>query len=317
MPPIPYELFEKMVMKTIQANWAYIPPAGKGRLYIRPDWFDHGPQMHVNNSDRFTLLMCAVAIGSAESYFKKGRKKFLMAKGRARVAEGGNIGWIKMDGNYAPTIDLIKKAGDKGMAGVIFTNSAGDRIEETNASSVIFIKKNTKTIITPSLEHGTILDSVTRKTILKWARENGWNVEERDISPDELETMAKEGDMEAIAVGTAAAIAPIHEIQVGSVDPTTNEISEDGAPIQISPAGEKGRGEISTQIFKAIMDMKSGKAQKRMRAKLKTKERERSRMKKGADTTQIDIDITELKRKLEEQEDYLTIVPSPENAEIV
>jgi len=301
MPEIPYELFEKMVLETIQSNWKYIPPATKGRLYIRPDWFDHGAQLHVGNSGRFTLLMCAIPIGTAESYFTKGRKKFFMAKGRARVAEGGNAGLIKKDGEYSGTIKLIENAGKKGMTGVIFTNAAGDRIDETNASSVIFIQRSADgrhRIITPSLEHGTILDSVTRKTILTLAKERGWIVEERDISPNELSKLAKEGNMEAIAVGTAAAIAPIHEIQVGSVDPKTNDINEDGELIQISSPGENDRGPVSKAIFEAIMAIKSGKAQKAMRARLDT-----------------EMDATErenLERQLAEQEGWLTIVPPPE-----
>ncbi|KKT20162.1 MAG: Branched-chain-amino-acid aminotransferase [Candidatus Peregrinibacteria bacterium GW2011_GWA2_43_8] len=301
MPKIPYALFEKMVMETIQANWAYIPPAGKGRLYVRPDWFDHGPQLKVGNSGRFTLLMCAIPIGSAESYFTRGRKKFFMAKGRARVAEGGNAGKLKADGHYSGTIDLIGKAGKKGMAGVIFTNSAGDRIEETNASSVIFIKRSPDgkhRIITPSLAHGTLLNSITRRTILDLAREKGWTVEERDISPNELASMTKEGDMEAVAVGTAAAIAPIHEIQVGSVDPETNEIHEDGELIKISHEGEDCRGPVSMEIFQAIMAVKSGKAQKEMRARLKA--------------TTNPTGIANLERQLSEQESWLTIVPPPD-----
>lgn len=304
MPPIPYPTFEKMVIETIQANWAYIPEAGKGRLYIRPDWFDHGPQLKVNNSGQYVLLMLAVPIGSAESYFKKGRKKFFMAKGRARVAEGGNVGWIKMDGSYGTTVDLIHKAEAKGMAGVIFTNAAGDRVEETNASSVIFIQRNADgkhRIITPKLEHGTILDSVTRKTILTLAQENGWIVEERDISPKELAEMAKNGNMEAIAVGTAAAVAPIHEIQVGSVDKHTNEINSDGALIQISEKGEEGRGPVSQMIFEEIMAVKSRKAQKEMRKELEALMKDGSNPEKAAD----------LQRKLQEQEGWLTIVPKP------
>ncbi len=315
MPPIPYELFERMVVETIQANWAYIPPTGQGRLYVRPDWFDHGPKLKVGNSHQYTLLMCAVPIGSAESYFKRGRKKFFMAKGRARVAEGGNIGWLKMDGSYSPTIDLIHKAEAKGMAGVIFTNAAGNRVEETNASSIIFIRRSADgkhKIITPSLEHGTILDSITRKTILKLAEEKGWIIEERDISPDELEKMAKQNNMEAIAVGTAAAVAPIHEIQVGSVDKETNEINPDGALIQISPDGDNERGPVSQEIFEALMAVKSGKAQKEMRAELKTEITERKKMaQENADTTQIDARITNSQRKLKEQEGMLTLVPHP------
>lgn len=313
MPEIPFEIFEAMVQEVIQANWDYIPEAGKGRMYLRPNWFDHGESLKVGNSGRFALIISAIPIGSAESYFHPGRKKFFLAKGKARVAEGGTNGMLKLDGNYTTTINLIQKANEKGMAGVIFTNAAGDRVEETNASSVIFIQKSPDgkhRIITPSLKHGTILDSMTRKTILELAKEREWIIEERDISPRELQRLAKTAQqdptrgLEAIAVGTAAVIAPIHEIQVGTVNRKTNNINENGPLIQISARTEQpeneGRGEVSQIIFEALSKIKSGKAQKEMREELEPMRSSNPKRDK-------------LRKRLKEAESYLTIVEPPKS----
>lgn len=317
MPEIPFEVFEAMIQEVIQANWDYIPEAGKGRVYLRPNWFDHGESLKVGNSGRFALIISAIPIGSAESYFHPGRKKFLLAKGKARVAEGGSNGTLKLDGNYTTTIDLIEKANQKGMAGVIFTNAAGDRIEETNASSVIFIQKSPDgkhRIITPSLKHGTILDSMTRKTILELAKEKGWIVEERDVTPKELQKLAKTAQqdptrsLEAIAVGTAAVIAPIHEIQVGTVNKKTNEINENGPLIQISaptasPENE-GRGEVSQLIFEALTELKSGKAQQKLRERVEA-------------MSPDDPESKQLRKRLQQTEDYLTIIEAPKGKAVL
>ncbi len=338
MPEIPFELFEKMVQDVIQANWEYIPECGKGRMYLRPNWFDHGGALRVKNSGRFALTISAIPIASAEGYFTKGRKKFFMAKGRARVAEGGASGTLKLDGNYATTIKLIENAEAKGMAGVIFTNSTGARVEETNASSVIFIKveygqgaggeKRIKKIriITPSLDHGTILKSNTRDAILEDARARGvvdqdpdakieWTVEETDVSPDQVRAWAEEArdnpdekGFEAIAVGTAAVISAIHEIQVGSVDPESLDLSEDGDLIQITqPTAnptEEGRGAASQLIFEALAGFKSGEAQSELREIYKQ-------------TPASNANYADLGKRLGVVENYLSIVEAPKDRQRV
>ena len=39
--------FIKMVIDCVRANEKFIPEKGKGRLYVRPNWFDKGPRLHV------------------------------------------------------------------------------------------------------------------------------------------------------------------------------------------------------------------------------------------------------------------------------
>lgn len=181
------DLYTKMVMDMIGANWQYIPDYGKGRLYIRPCFFDHGEKMHADNSGKFMMTVTAVPIGS---YFKPGEKVFFMALKRSRTVEHSHEGMAKAVGHYARPVRLLHKAKNKGMEGVIYTNRKGNRIEETPASSVLFIltmKDGTRKIITPSLRHGTILDSITRKTSLTLAEnELGWQTEERQINPLEI-----------------------------------------------------------------------------------------------------------------------------------
>lgn len=74
-------------------------------------------------------------------------------------------------------------------------------------------------IITPSLVSGSVLPGVTRRSALQLLRDWGYEVEERDLSIDELIAAAKDGTLEeAWGTGTAAVISPIGEISFEGED---------------------------------------------------------------------------------------------------
>lgn len=265
------QLFTKMVIDTIRANEKFIPPHGKGRLYIRPCFFDHGPKMNADISGRFMMTMTAVPIGSAESYFKPGHAKFLMPIGRTRVASGTKEGMAKADAHYGKVARIVHTASKHGMKGVLFADAMGERVEETQASGALFIQKlkngNYK-LIAPSLKHGTILDSITRKSCLDLANEMlGWEVEEKDITLKELEEqtavdangqhISEEPIIEAVAAGTGAALSPIHEIQKAKLDSETDEIIKELGTIHITDGDSLGPQ--SKRLFNILLATKSGR----------------------------------------------------------
>lgn len=315
------ELFTRMVIDTIRANWQYIPPHGKGRLYIRPNFFDHNPKMHADNSGRFLMLVTAIPIGSAESYFNKGEKTFFLARGRARVAEGCIEGESKAIAHYGKVTALLHSANSKGMAGVIFTNSAGDKIAETHASSLLVIikyKDGSRKIITPQLD-GTILDSITRKSCLSLAaQELGWKTEEKTITVNELKQLATaaasekreeaaeleniEG-IEVLAAGTGAALTPIHQIQIGTTDSKTDEIEEENyEELLVFDRAHSGLiGEAGKELFNLLLKAKSGKLPQEMRME----------MMEGDEKT----DSVKTAHR-QQYESWLTKIPSPEEIAI-
>jgi branched-chain amino acid aminotransferase len=240
MPPIPFDIFERMVMDTVRANWDYIPATGKGRLYIRPNWFDIGPKMHVGTSGENVLMMTAVPIGAAQSYYKKPvattEQEKKDDKGMTiffpynvhRSTENGP-GQTKADGNYGATVPHIEAAEREGMMGVMYMNEKGTAVEETNASSLVFLQiipgektsagKQKYKLLTPSLKRGTVLNSITRQTIITLAKQElGWDVVDEDISPDELKKLIESGKITAaFSAGTGAVLTPIHNIQRGNI----------------------------------------------------------------------------------------------------
>ena len=118
-------------------------------------------------------------------------------------------------------------------------------IEEVGAMNVMF-KINGK-IVTPSLEKGTVLPGVTRRTAIAILRHWGYEVEERDLSVDELIEAADNGTLEeAWGTGTAAVISPIGEI---SFHDKVHVI--DGFKI----------GELTQKLYDTITDIQWGRTE--------------------------------------------------------
>ena len=303
MPPIPTEIYRELIEASVLANSRYIPPKGKGRLYVRPNWFDKGPKMHVGNSNLHALTVTAVAIGSVESYFKPGRKTLLIPRNAFRASKNG-MGQTKGVGSYATTILINNRANEKEMTGVLYTDEAQSRMEETLASSIIrLIKRNGKIILqTPTLDHNTILDSVTRKSVIKLASEElGWNVEVTDITPESFIHSSDEV-LGVYAAGTAAGLAPIHGVRFGDFNSKEGEIEnlEDEIALlnydQSNPMGAEG-----SKLLKLLLEAKNGRLQKRKMTELTI-----LRAKKNAGEDIDEEHLSELNTLVAEYESWLT-----------
>ena len=73
-------------------------------------------------------------------------------------------------------------------------------------------------LVTPPLSD-TILDGITRDSLITLAKDMGYKTEERPVSIDELETAFKRNIItEAFGAGTAAVVAPINVINIRGID---------------------------------------------------------------------------------------------------
>jgi branched-chain amino acid aminotransferase len=128
-----------------------------------------------------------------------------------RAAPGG-VGFSKNAGNYGGSMLAASLAKQKGYDQVLWTDSVEHKwLQEVGMMNVFFIINNIA--ITPSLEEGTILEGVTRASVMQGLKEMGIAVEERKISIDEVVAAYKEGTIsEVFGTGTAAVIAPIREL---------------------------------------------------------------------------------------------------------
>jgi branched-chain amino acid aminotransferase len=136
----------------------------------------------------------------------------------------------KASGNYLYSMLALKDALNSGFDEALILD-VDDNVNEGSGENFFMIANNT--IHTP--KDATVLNGITRQTVMKIARDLNYNVEETNISVDDV----KSSD-EAFFTGTAAEVTPI--IQVDNVK------INDGKP-----------GEITKKIQKIYFDTIRGK----------------------------------------------------------
>lgn len=67
MPEVPAQHFAEALLTLVAANHAWVPPAGKGSLYLRPLLMGTGPILGLGPAPSYTFLAYAAAVGA---YFK-------------------------------------------------------------------------------------------------------------------------------------------------------------------------------------------------------------------------------------------------------
>ena len=150
-----------------------------------------------------------------------------------RAAPGG-VGSAKCAGNYAAAMYPTAKAKEDGFDQVLWTDAhTHTKIEESGAMNVMFVIDGK--VVTPALSD-TILDGVTRESILQVAGDLGFETEQREVPVDELIDGVASGRVtEAFGAGTAAVVAPIQTIAVDGVDHSLT-ITEDSVANQLKSA---------------------------------------------------------------------------------
>jgi branched-chain amino acid aminotransferase len=103
MPPVPESIFIDAVEQCVQANIKWVPPTGRGALYVRPLLMGSGPILGVAPAPSYTYLVYVTPVGP---YFKGGVSAIdlLISEDYHRAAPGGS-GGVKAIGNYAPGYD--------------------------------------------------------------------------------------------------------------------------------------------------------------------------------------------------------------------
>ena len=203
MPPIPEELFMQGLRELIRLDAGWVPTFAGSSLYIRPFMFATDGFIGVRPSEeyRFVIFTCPVGL-----YYNKPLRVRFEQK-YVRSAEGG-AGFAKNAGNYGAAMYPTKLAQQEGYNQLIWTDASEHQyVEESGTMNAIFVIDGR--VITPALST-SILDGVTRRSVLALARDMGLTVEERKVSSREIIAALQNGTLEeAFGAGTAATIAPI------------------------------------------------------------------------------------------------------------
>src|SRR5690606_372520 len=148
-----------------------------------------------------------VIASPAGAYFSGGVKpvRIWLSEEYARAGRGGT-GAAKTGGNYASSLLPQSLAAEKGCDQVVFLDQ--DRnVEELGGMNVVFVFKDGR-IVTPASD--SILEGITRDSLLQLAEDRGLTVQRRAVSLDAWREGVASGDIvEVFACGTAAVVTPI------------------------------------------------------------------------------------------------------------
>ena len=207
MPVVPEEIFLEGMRQLIALDKEWIPSRKEHSLYIRPLMFATDHMLGVRPSETYKFIIMLSPTGP---YFAQ-PMKISVEERYTRAAKGG-VGFAKNAGNYGGSMLAATIAKQKGFDQVLWTDAEEHKwLQEVGMMNVFFLINNIA--ITPSLEEETILEGVTRNSVIVGLREMGIAVEERKISIDEVMEAYKKGQVsEIFGTGTAAVIAPVKEL---------------------------------------------------------------------------------------------------------
>lgn len=224
MATIPEEVFMKGIEALINIDKAWVPAEDNYSLYIRPVMFATDPVLGVRPSSTYKFV---ILTNPTAPYYSNPLK--VKIETQYSRSDDGGVGAAKTAGNYSRSMLPAVEAQAEGFDQLIWTDSKEHKyVEESGAANLMFVINGK--IITPEVRE-TILDGVTRDTIIQLAKSMGIEVEERRVLISEVLENIENGTLtEAFAVGTAATVTQISEITYEGkkfilTDPATRTIS--------------------------------------------------------------------------------------------
>lgn len=210
MPELPTQYFLDSLHQLIAVDGDWVPSEPETSLYLRPFMFAKEAFLGVRPAKKINYYLIASPAGA---YFTGGVApvSIWLSTDYARAAHGGT-GAAKTGGNYAASLLPQAEAAEHGCAQVLFLDSIERRyLEELGGMNIVLVRRD-NTLVTPDSD--SILEGITRDSVLALARDRGYRVEQRPVTLDEWRDGVASGDIvEAFACGTAAVITPIGEIK--------------------------------------------------------------------------------------------------------
>ncbi len=258
IPELPDGAFELGCALLAGADRAWVPSEDGAALYVRPFAFGSEPHLSVRPANEYLFVIIASPVAN---YFGDRLAAITVAVERGDVrASPGGTGAVKFAGNYAAGFAAHGRAGEAGHDQVLWLDAVEHRwVEELNAMNVVFVwRRDGRTVVTTPPLTGTILDGVTRDSLLALAAADasgdgsavpGVQIDEmvvRSTSIDDVRVGLADGTLvEMFACGTAAVVAPIGAI----VDRGDHLVVGDGEP-----------GPVTIALRRRLLDVQHGVA---------------------------------------------------------
>src|SRR5690606_18093665 len=211
LPELPIEWFIGSVKALIETDREWVPTGEERSLYLRPFMFASEVFLGVRPSQHVTYSVIASPAGA---YFTEGVKPVdIWLSSEFSRAGAGGTGAAKCGGNYAASLLPQQEASAHGCAQVAFLDSVEHKwVEELGGMNLYFVHAD-GSIVTPELS-GSILEGVTRDSIMAIAKDLGHDVIERRVSIDDWRDGVADGTItEVFACGTAAVVTPVGKLK--------------------------------------------------------------------------------------------------------
>lgn len=140
IPEMDIDFFIQSIIKTVKDNIDYVPPHGKGSLYVRPVVWGTSIGIGVKPATEYTFMIFVTPVGP---YFKKGINPLnLKVTDHYHRAAPKGIGNIKAIGNYSASLLPLSEAKDEGFDEVIYLDAANEEyIEEVGSANMFILKE--------------------------------------------------------------------------------------------------------------------------------------------------------------------------------
>lgn len=227
LPELPVEYFVDALHQLIAVDGDWVPSAPETSLYLRPFMFAKEAFLGVRPAHKVAFYVIASPAGP---YFSGGVApvSIWLSTTYARAGRGGT-GAAKTGGNYASSLLPQAEAAENGCQQVLFLDSAEGRfLEELGGMNVVLVYRD-GTLVTPQSD--SILEGITRDSVLQLAEDRGYRVDRRRVTIDEWREGHESGEItEAFACGTAAVVTPIGllkaaDFSIGSADAVPGELT--------------------------------------------------------------------------------------------
>ena len=205
IPQFPEDIFLEGLHKLIDLDREWVQSGVGNSLYIRPFMFASEACVQASPAKEYRLMIICAPVSS---YYSGGEVRVKIADHFSRASQGGT-GYAKAAGNYAGQFYPTQLAIDEGYQQIIWTDAATHQYIEEAGTMNLFFYIGDKLITAPTSD--SILDGVTRKSILELGKDLGVEVETRQLSVSELVEAAKNNTLKEIfGSGTAVVVLPIH-----------------------------------------------------------------------------------------------------------
>lgn len=225
--PYPREQLQSVVIECLRANQleeGYVRPLvflGAGSMGLNPE----------GNPVRAAVVAWPWGAYLGEEGLQRGIRARVSSY--ARHFENSKMTKGKTCGDYVNSILAKREALLDGYDEAIMLDTRG-RVSEASGENIFVVRDGV--IKTPALP--TVLDGITRASVITLARDKGMEVVECDITRDELYIAD-----EVFLTGTAAEVTPIREIDHRTI-------------------GNGSRGKTAETLQKAFFDVVAGRAAK-------------------------------------------------------